>query len=197
MLASVDHKFVMLLQPKSGTTALEDALRPHAQFHVGGTPRWKHLDYREFKEIFGDYFEGQGCEIFGVMRDPISTMKSWYRFRSRDELVNTRPWMSTKGRSFDEFVTAWSEENGPAFAHYRRPSEFFRAADGSIAPITYYRYESLTDLVDVLSEKIGTRITLPVRNESPSMEIDYDWDALRALPKMQAEYDFYNALPLR
>ncbi|WP_284486471.1 hypothetical protein [Sedimentitalea xiamensis] len=187
----------MLLQPKSGTTALEAALRNHAQFQVGGTPRWKHLNYCEFKEIFGDYFERQGCEIFGVMRDPIDTMISWYRFRARDELLETRPQMSTKDRTFDEFVTGWSEKKGPAFSHYRRPSEFYRAADGSVAPITYYRYESLPALVDVLSEKIGKTLKLPVKNQSPPMEIEYDWDRLRAIPKMQAEYDFYNALPLR
>lgn len=196
MLASVDYKFVVLLQQKTGTTALEAGLRKHAQFHVGGKPRWKHLDYREYKDIFGDYFERQGCEVFGVVRDPISHMKSIYRFRARDNL-RKRKRMSVQHRSFEEFVAAWSKPKVPGFADYKRPRDFFRTPEGGVAPITYYRYESLPDLVALLSEKIGQPIALPVRNQSPPMEIEHDWDALRASPKMQAEYDFYESLPLR
>ena len=65
MIASVDHGFVLLANPKCASTALESAFGHVAEFTVSKKPHWKHLSYRQYREIFGDYFERNGCEVFG------------------------------------------------------------------------------------------------------------------------------------
>ncbi len=194
MLASVDNKFVLLLQQKTGTTSLQRVMRPYSEFHVGGKPEWRHLDYQNYKLIFGDYFERNGCEVFGVVRDPISHMKSIYRFRTRK---GAEPDKSTRDKTFAEFAEAWQQDQVPAFAQYRLPSLSFRTADGGLAPISYFRYEDIAELCALLADRVGAPITLPVLNVSPKLPIEYDWDALRNTARMQAEYAFYNALEFR
>jgi hypothetical protein len=194
MLASVDKGFVLLAQQKTGTTALQRAFRPHAEFHVGGSPKWKHITYREFKDIFGDYFERHGCEIFGVVRDPVEHLKSIYRFRTRGDAESGR---STQDVSFSDFITAWASDDPPPFARYQTPRDFFATAEGGTAPISYYRYESLDLLRQRLNALIGREIELKPVNVSPRMDLDYDHDALMALPRMQDEYAFYNSLDFK
>ena len=87
MLASVEKGFVLLSNPKTGTTALEDAFEKFADIRTGGSPKWKHINYDRMTEIFGDYFQRQGCTIYGVARHPVDALASWYRYRSRKQLA--------------------------------------------------------------------------------------------------------------
>ena len=52
-----------------------------------------------------------------MIREPVSWLSSWYRYRLREEIAG-RP-NSTRGRSFDEFVAEWLEEEGIARGRMR------------------------------------------------------------------------------
>lgn len=190
MLASVDKGFVLLAQQKTGTTTLERAFKPHSEFHVGGRPKWKHITYLQFKTIFGDFFESRGCEIFGVVRDPIDHMQSIYRFRTIDSgQTQTR----TNNVTFQQFINAWLSDAPPKYTVYRTPREFYRTAYGTAAPISYYRYEALDALQARLAYMVGKEITLKQVNVSPKMELEFDRETLMQSDRMKAEYEFYNS----
>ena len=117
MLASVEKGFVLLCNPKTGTTALEEAFEKFADIRTGGSPKWKHLNYDKMTAIFGDYFQRQGCKIYGVARHPADALVSWYRYRSRKQLRDPRHREKYTGDiPFSQFMEEWAEQAHPAGA---------------------------------------------------------------------------------
>ncbi|MEL6204204.1 MAG: hypothetical protein AAFR47_02675 [Pseudomonadota bacterium] len=197
MLATFDHRFVLLSNPKTGTTALEAALQRHCEVHVGKTPQWKHLTYFGVKDRFGDLFDRAGCDYVTVIRDPIDTLHSWYRYRQRDALKNPRGRkhsLYTGAISFEQFVDEWAAGSTPR-ARAGTSAKFCISPDGKVAPAMHWRYDRLDRLVAWLEGRIGAEISLPRKNVSPSTRAPFDRDAMMALPAIQAVYDAYARIP--
>jgi hypothetical protein len=198
MLASIDRKFVLLSNPKTGTTALETAFRPYSQISIGGAPRWKHINYVKMRQMFGEFLEARGCIVYTVVRHPIEVLASWYRYRARDELSNPKhPNFKnyTGNISFTEFVLEWAADHPPPRATVGTSVEFCLMPDGEFAPITYYRYEDIGALHARLCDHIGAEPDLPRKNVSPRIQLEIDHAALSALPKMRRALDTYARVP--
>ena len=67
--------------------------------------------------------------------------------------------------------------------------------DGKPAPVTFYRYEDLPQLFEVLCRHVGRRVRLEQRNVSPERPIDLDRATVAALPKMQEFIAIYDTIP--
>ena len=145
MLASVEKRFVLLSNPKTGTTALEAAFERFADIRIGGSPKWKHINYDRMTEIFGDYFERQGCTIYAVARHPVDALASWYRYRSRpsSRCRSTSGTTSTPATS----PSRSSSRNGPRSSTPRArlpvSVKWCLTRGDTPAPITFYRYEDV------------------------------------------------------
>ena len=148
MLASVEKRFVLLSNPKTGTTALEAAFEQFADIRTGGSPKWKHINYDKMTEIFGDYFQRQGCTIYAVVRHPVDALASWYRYRSRPELGSEHRWHDkyTGDIPFSQFVEEWAAGSTPR-AQVPVSVKWCLTRGGRPAPITFYRYEDLPRLL--------------------------------------------------
>jgi hypothetical protein len=197
MLASVEKRFVLLCNPKTGTTSLEAAFRPYAEIRVGGTPKLKHIGYDRLCDLFGSYFQDADCKIYAVARDPIETLVSWYKYRARDALKDPRhPYHKnyTGNMSFSQFVEAWSSRKPPTFAKIP-VIEWCLTREEQIAPLVYYRYESIDALVAVLSDHVGARPRLKHLNASPPTTLTVDRQEIEAIPKMQQALDVYMRIP--
>jgi hypothetical protein len=191
MLASITHKFVLLSNPKCGTTALEQAYVRHCEVRLYGAQKWKHLTYRGLTDMFGDYFQRQGCDIFVTIRHPLDTLKSWYRYRSRDAVEGKKTAMSTAGISFDQFFAEWSLDKPPPRSRATSQREFLRDADGRIPPLQIYDYADLPRLAAELNRRLGRDVPLGEANVSPRMAIDWDEGALARSDKYARELEFY------
>ena len=110
MLASVEKRFVLLSNPKTGTTALEAAFERFADIRIGGSPKWKHISYDRMTDMFGDYFQRQGCTIYAVARHPVDALASWYRYRSRARPERSRSTSGTTGTPATSSSRSSSEE---------------------------------------------------------------------------------------
>jgi hypothetical protein len=197
MLASVEKGFVLLCNPKTGTTALEDAFERFADIRTGGSPKWKHLNYDRLTEIFGDYFERQGCRIYGVARHPADALASWYRYRSRKELAARKHLPDSKytgGIPYSRFVEEWAARSTPR-ARVPVSVEWCLTRERKPAPITFYRYEDLPALLAVLSRHVGRPVKLENRNVSPDRPLDMDREAVAALPRMREQIEIYDSIP--
>ena len=193
MLASVEKGFVLLCNPKTGTTALEEAFDRFADIRTGGAPKWKHLNYDRMTEIFGDYFQRQGCTIYGVARHPVDALVSWYRYRSRPEIRN-REEKYTGDLPFSQFLEEWAEKRTKR-ARVPVSVEWCLTGKRTPAPITFYRYEDLPALFEVLSGHVGRKVDLKRRNVSPERAIDVERSAIAALPRMQKYIALYESIP--
>ncbi|MEF9604569.1 gamma-glutamyl kinase, partial [Paracoccus sp. PXZ] len=90
MLIFLQPRIVLLSVPKTGTTALEQALAPRAEIAFRSRPEIKHLNLRQYLHRIRPLLAPLGepdFETVAVIREPLDWLRSWYRFRARDELI--------------------------------------------------------------------------------------------------------------
>jgi hypothetical protein len=167
------ERLVLLAVPKTGTTALEGALAPRAAIVMRDPPTVKHAPlyrYRRFVEPMLAASGGEGFETVAVVREPVSWLSSWYRYRQRDDIAGHRN--STRGVSFDGFVTEYAKGKPASFAAVGSQAKFVSEGDGTVGVTHLFRYEEGERLMAFLTERLGALgRELPRLNVSPAMEV--------------------------
>ncbi|SMO60513.1 gamma-glutamyl kinase [Paracoccus laeviglucosivorans] len=174
MLIFIEPRLVLLSIPKTGTTALEQALSPAAEIAFRDRPEIKHLNHRQFINRIRPLLLPLGTKRFesvAVIREPLDWLRSWYRFRSRDELIG-RP-NSTAHISFEQFLRDYlSAGERPPHARLGKQSDFLIDNDGHMTVEHVYRYEAMDALTAFLSNRLGIKIALKRTNVSPQAATD-------------------------
>jgi hypothetical protein len=166
------ERLVLLAVPKTGTTALEGALAPRAALVLRDPPQVKHAPlyrYRRFVEPLLATAGRAEFETVAVLREPVSWLGSWFRYRTRDDVAG-RP-TSTRGMSFDAFVEEYCKDRPAAFAQVGQQARFVLNEDGTQGATHLFRYEEPERLHAFLSERLGLRLDLPRLNVSPEMAV--------------------------
>ena len=184
MMVLWHERLAFLAVPKTGTSAIEAALAPHAAMAFVRPPHVKHMTNRRFHRFIKPYLDKVGLadvETLAVVREPVDWLGSWFRYRSRDEIAGTSK--STRGLSFDQFVEAYLSEGDRAdFAEVGSQAKFL-AQDEKIIPVNHlFRFENLGALVSFLSARTGKELALPAVNVSPRAE-------LSLAPSLRAELE--------
>ena len=142
MLISFTRRFVFIANTKNASTTIEHLLRPYSDIALTHPRYGKHFPYQRVAKKFGFLFGKYDLPIesffrFGVIREPLDWVVSWYNYRSRERLARTRHPLkaanSTRGVTFEEFVEELLRPGEPrSFA--RIGSQFlpFVAADGTL-----------------------------------------------------------------
>ena len=200
MLVFWKQGLVFLSVPKTGTTAWEAALAPHAAMAVMDPPELKHAPVYRFNRFFRPMLEkfgaGQAFETLAVMREPISWLGSWYRFRRRP-FMQGKP-NATFDVSFDDFVSANLQGDPPGFANVGSQSKFLEPRPNGTAVDHLFRYEDQAGLLAFLEERLAMRIELPRVNVSPRMDLTLSPEVERRLRrKAGAEFALWEEIPLR
>ena len=173
MLVFWKQRLVFLSVPKTGTTAFEAALAPLASMAILDPPELKHAPIYRYNRFFRPMFE-KACktddmETLAVVREPVSWLGSWYRYRRRP-FMRGRP-NATFGISFDQFVEGYMQGQRPGYANVGSQAKFLEPRPNGTRADHLYRYEDQAALVAFLQERLETRIELPRRNVSPEMEL--------------------------
>ncbi|MEM7644860.1 MAG: gamma-glutamyl kinase [Pseudomonadota bacterium] len=177
MLIFWKARIVLLAVPKTGTTALEQALAPVADAAIVNPPGLKHCTVKKFRRELSDFFEQKGrrpMELVAVMREPVSWLGSWYRYRSRPELEGHAN--STADMDFDGFVRAYLADPQPDFAKVGSQANFL--AGGVQHLFAYDRGEALTAF---LEDRLGQKIETARVNVSPEGATDLSPETRQAL----------------
>jgi len=172
MLVFWKAKLVVLAVPKTGTTALEEALLPHADAAILSPPEKKHVTARRYRAQLAPFFENRGArrlETVAVIREPIDWLMSWHRYRARPEIAGSAT--STAGVEFDRFVDGWLQDPAPEFARVGRQSRFVSDDAGRVIVDHLFRYETLEHAVNFLEERLGKTLAMRRRNVSPPGKI--------------------------
>lgn len=189
MLVFWNERLVLLAVPKTGTTALAEALTPLAAISIQTPPELKHTPVKRFRRFLGPYLEQVAKEPFtviGVMREPRDWLGSWYRYRQRSGIPDKR--RSTAGISFDDFVRAHCSISPPAFANVGSQAGFLQP-DGVKGVDLLFRHDKIHDLVQFLEMRLDRQIALPVSNVSPMAPTPLS-PATEALLRQFAARDF-------
>ena len=190
MLVFWKQKLVLLAVPKTGTTALEQALLPHASAAILDPPGQKHISAPQYRNRLSKFFEQRGnhpMDLVAVMREPVDWLGSWYRYRSRPQLSG-KP-NSTRGISFDAFVAAWLQPKRPDFADVGSQAKFLTDTDGNRAVDHLFRYDRMGDLVAFLENRLEAKFDIPRANVSPTGAVELSQD-MRARLEEEAASEF-------
>ena len=156
MLVFYKAKLVFLSVPKTGTTAYAEALRSHADMTIVEPPLLKHAPVYRYNRFVRPMFV-QVCdvelEIMAVMREPISWLSSWWRYRQRP-FMKGKP-NATHGISFDDFVRAYLKGKKPGFANVGSQARFLETQPNGTGVKHLFRYEDQDRLQAFLSERLG------------------------------------------
>ena len=194
MLVFWKEKLVILAVPKTGSTALQQALAPRASVVFRDPPGLKHANlmrYRRFVlPMLAQIAEGS-FETVAVVRHPVDWLGSWFRYRARPE-IDSRP-QSTAGTSFDAFVNSYLTEPPPEPARVGSQARFISDRDGRVGVDRVFRYESPERFRSFLSDRLQWDPDLPLRNVSPPMETALSADLVTRLENEKpAEFSIWN-----
>ena len=159
--------------PKTGTTAIEQALRPQAMLALPN--RFKHMTAGQFRRRVAPFLKKEfelEPQLFAVLRDPEDHLRSWYKYRKRPKLEGKPEY--TGGLSFDQFVRDVLSDARPPHARTGRQWNMIRTRDQGLAVHHLFAYEAQAALMEVLGWHFGDGITLPRRNVSPPAEADLE-----------------------
>jgi len=196
MLVFHKERLVLLAVPKTGTTALHAALRNRADMVVSGPPELKHAPLYRYNRFFRPMFE-KACnaemETVAVMREPVSWLGSWYRYRRRP-FMKGHP-NATHDVGFDEFVQAYTRGNRPGFANVGSQAKFLEPRPNGMCVTHLFRYETPARLLQFLADRLGEIPELARENVSPEMALDLSQGTLDKYKRKCAdEFDLYRSI---
>lgn len=173
MLVFYKERLVFLSVPKTGTTAFETALRDRADMVISDPPELKHAPVYRYNRFFRPMFE-KVCkaemETLAVMREPVSWLGSWYRYRRRP-FMEGRP-NSTHEVGFDDFVNAYLKGDKPGFANVGSQAKFLEPRPNGTRVTHLFRYEEPEKLTRFLEDRLQTEISTARENVSLPMELE-------------------------
>lgn len=197
MLVFWKEKIVLLAVPKTGTTAIETALSPHASMIVSDPPELKHAPVYRYNRFFRPMFE-KACkaelETFALMREPISWLGSWYKYRQRP-FLDGKP-NSTANMSFDDFVLAYMKGNQPPFANVGSQARFLEPRPNGTRVNHLFRYENQAGWHSFLEDRLNRKIELKRLNTSSRSELQLSAKVEEKMHrKLAEEFDLWNSIP--
>lgn len=173
MLIGVRNRFVFVANTKTASTSIEHALAPHAEIMRGGGPARKHMGLAEilaeYDFLFGqeahrpeDYFK------FGVMRDPVEWILSWYRYRRGNTVEHPLP----PGMDFAAFWhrADWNIRRRDGSPNLQ--SDRFTDARGAVLADVILPYSGLQEGFSRICAALGITAGLPQRNVSQMRRIE-------------------------
>jgi len=196
LLVFSHQNLVLLSVPKTGSTAYEAALAPHAAMVISAPPELKHAPVFRYNRFFRPMIErfiGSAPDVVAVMREPVDWLGSWYRYRRRAALAGHPN--STLGISFDDFVVAYCRGSAPPFARVGSQAKFLEPQRNGTRVTHLFRYEDQDGLRSFLEARLGIAIETGTFNRSPAVELDLSARTeARLRRKHAADFTLYDGI---
>lgn len=179
MLISLKYNFVFLCMPKCASTSIENMLNPYSDLKFLGSPSVRHTSYTAYNKHISPYLDKvaniNSIETICLLREPLSWLNSWYRFRARHQLRNpNNPYYenSTSNINFSEFVEAYMSPNPPAYAKVGSQYDFIKDDAGNNGIDRIFLLDNMEDFVEYMSRKVGKDLSVSTLNTSPGKSYD-------------------------
>ncbi|QBF30757.1 sulfotransferase family 2 domain-containing protein [Thalassococcus sp. S3] len=173
MLVFSPQNLAFLAVPKTGTTAIEMALKSRADIIF--TKRRKHMTAQRFHNQMAPFLAASfdlRPERIAVMREPEEQLRSWYRYRQRVDKDGAP--RSTIGMSFDAFVQGLIDSDDPPFGGVGSQYRFLTSARGEVLVHRLFAYEHQPQFRAFLEDRFEEKLDIRQRNVSPTVEAPLD-----------------------
>ena len=193
MLVFSAQNLAFIAVPKTGTTAVEMALRPRAD--IVFAKHRKHVTARRFHRRIAPFLAeafNMTPERMAVMRDPEEQIRSWYRYRTGERQKGSDN--STFDVSFDEFVRDVISDTPPPHAGIGSQWNMLTGR-GNVLVHHLFAYEQQPAFRAFLDERFGEPVEIKVKNVSPQADTPLEPATRAALRKARAkEFALYDRL---
>ncbi|SCY41897.1 hypothetical protein [Paracoccus tibetensis] len=186
MLIFWDEGLVFLATPKAGSTAVEMALESLASAALLRPAALKHTSIGSYARHVGPWLSAQTGRSFttvALMREPVDWLRSWYRFKLRDD--QDEPFQSPEMASFPDFAARYAAPEGPGQLGIGSQRAFL--VDGGARVDRIFRYEDMDQFVEFLENRLDCAIELPRINVPPSVDVHLESEAEARLRLCLAE----------
>ncbi|WP_415182645.1 hypothetical protein [Phaeovulum sp.] len=173
MLIFWEQRLVFLATPKAGSTAIEAALESLASVAIQRPEALKHVSAANYQHHLAPLLAasaGGGFTTVALMREPVEWLRSWFRFRQRDDIDD--PEHSMRGRSFENFAADYMQMPPPPHASIGSQSAYLCDSDGTALVDRIFRYEEMDTFVTFLEDALDCAITLPRVNVPPAVDVE-------------------------
>lgn len=167
MLISVEKRFVFIANTKTASTSIEHILIPYCEVFRSGTPQRKHITLHEtiqsYRFLFGQpnhvpnrYFK------FGVMREPLDWIGSWYRYRKGNQVQSPLPASMT-------FADFWAAKDWNILLKNNEPNlqrRMFVGPKGGVIADVIIPYHRLDEMLREILGLLRIPYDLPRENVS-------------------------------
>lgn len=196
MLVFFKERLALLSVPKTGTTAYQTALAARADMVISDPPLLKHAPVYRYNRFIRPMFLNvcdAEMELVAVMRDPVSWLSSWYRYRQRPFMVD-KP-NNTHGITFNDFVEAYMKGKRPGFAEVGSQFKFLERQPNGTGVTHLFRYEDPRRLQGFLEDRLDIKLNLARENVSPDIEVTLSPDIEeRFRRKCADEFALYDSI---
>lgn len=194
MLIFWECRLVFLATPKAGSTAIETALEPLASLAVRRPAELKHTDLGHYRSHIAPWLHsvtGDHFTTIALMREPLDWLRSWYRFRLRDDSEDAEHAMT--GLDFADFARAYVDPQGAAVARIGNQADFLTAGQDRVDRI--FRYEDIESFTHFLEDSLDCAISLPRVNVPPAVDVSLSPGHEAELRRlMQRDFQLYQSL---
>lgn len=167
MLISVRKRFVFVANTKAASTSIEGALGPHAEIARPGGPQGKHIPLGKARYEYRFLFDSPDHPFasffkFGVMREPLDWIGSWFRYRKGNKVDAPLP----AGMTFAQF---WEQGDWNIRRSDGRPflqRDMFCDQRGAVLADLILPYDRLDELLPAVFAGLGIAASLPRLNVS-------------------------------
>jgi len=197
MLVFFKERLAFLSVPKTGSTAYQTALATRADMAITDPPLLKHAPVYRYNRFIRPMFLNvcdAEMELMAVMRDPVSWLSSWYRYRQRP-FMKDKP-NNTFGISFDDFVLGYMKGKRPGFAEVGSQLKFLERQPNGTGITHLFRYEDQKSLQNFLEDRLDVKLSLAQENVSPAIEVALSPEVEeRFRRKFADEFALYDSIP--
>jgi hypothetical protein len=201
MLISVKKRFVFVANTKAASTSIEAALARAAEISRPGGPNEKHTplnmvrwEYRFLFTMPDTPFES--FFKFGVMREPMDWIESWFRYRKGNKVASPLPATMTFAQFWDQGDWNIRRKDGSPYAQ----SDMFCDPRGNLLADLVMPYERLNEVLPQVLQALGIKADVPHLNVSALKAVDSSLTPdLRARMRAHyaADYALYDSLDAR
>lgn len=177
MLVFSEQNLVLFSTPKTGSTAMEVALKPWAD--IAFYKHRKHTPVGRYQRKIAPFLrEAYDLvpETMAVIRAPLEHLRSWYRYRA-----------DTLDIDFDGFTQAVMSNTPPPWARIGTQLNFLTDNTGQLGITHLFAYEAQPALRSWLCARMDGDIIFKPQNVSPSAPTPIRRSTLRAFEEVYAK----------